>query len=61
MKRILNREKNDIDDSQNPRVKTAIYLLCVAAVCTLLVLILVSIYVILLLFCYLNLMNIFIK
>lgn len=32
----------DKDDTQNPRVKAAIYLSCVAGVCTILVLILVS-------------------
>jgi len=32
----------DKDETQNPRVKAAIYLSCIAGVCTLLVLILVS-------------------
>lgn len=32
----------DKDETENPRVKAAIYLSCIAGVCTLLVLILVS-------------------
>lgn len=43
MKRILESENVDKDETENPRVKAAIYLSCVAGVCTLLVLILVSI------------------
>lgn len=42
MKRALEIDI-DKDDTQNPRVKAAIYLSCVAGVCTILVLILVSI------------------
>jgi len=41
MKRALEIDI-DKDETQNPRVKAAIYLSCVAGVCTILVLILVS-------------------
>lgn len=46
MKRILESKIIDKDETENPRVKAAIYLSCVAGVCTLLVLILVSIIVV---------------
>jgi len=41
MKRALEIDI-DNDETENPRVKAAIYLSCIAGVCTLLVLILVS-------------------
>lgn len=41
MKRTIEIDTNQ-DTTQNPRVKAAIYLSCIAGVCTILVLILVS-------------------
>lgn len=42
MKRITEHEHTDEYETENPRVKTAIYLSCVAGVCTVIVMILVS-------------------
>jgi len=42
MKQIIEKEDINKDETQNPRVKAAIYLSCVASVCTIIVLILVS-------------------
>lgn len=45
MKRIL-ENVNNVEETENPRVKAAIYLSCIAGVCTLIVLILVSTYLV---------------
>lgn len=42
MKQFIKKEEINREESENPRVKAAIYLTCVASVCTVLVLILVS-------------------
>lgn len=60
MKRILNKEKNDTDEHPNPRLKTAIYLSCVATFCIFLILILVSKNVIIQPIYYVNVIHIII-
>lgn len=42
MQRIIENVNNNENETQNSRVKAAIYLSCVAGVCTILILILVS-------------------
>lgn len=43
MKRIIEHEHTEQTETENPRVKTAIYLSCVAGACTIIVMVLVSI------------------